>query len=174
MQATSMAIITALLLSLVVPGAVYAQQASNEATQDVARPLPDTFDPKRNALNDLQTALALAGQQHKRVLVDLGGSWCKACLELDQFFEQNPDLKQQRDAAFIWLKVNVSEENKNDELVKKLPWFIGYPHWFVLDENGKVLHTSFAQDTREDLQAFLTKWGGNQTSPERENAGSAQ
>ncbi|HEX7646238.1 MAG TPA: hypothetical protein VF450_02375, partial [Noviherbaspirillum sp.] len=98
----------------------------------------------------------------------------KACLELDQFFEQNPDLKQQRDAAFIWLKVNVSEENKNDELVKKLPWFIGYPHWFVLDENGKVLHTSFAQDTREDLQAFLTKWGGNQTSPERENAGSAQ
>lgn len=42
------------------------------------------------------------------------------------------------------MKVNYSPENKNEEFLSNYPKIQGYPHFFVLDENGKLLHS---QDT---------------------------
>jgi thiol:disulfide interchange protein len=151
-----------IMLSIVSASVAHVAAIANDATvtthRAVESELPQKFDPKRNALGDLQTAINLAAEGHKRILIDVGGDWCEGCRELDLFFEGNSDLRAKRDNAFVWLKVNVSDENKNEPLIKKFPWFFGYPHWFVLDENGKVLHSSFAKGTRQEFEEYLVEW----------------
>ena len=84
---------------------------------------------------------------------------------MDRFFAANPDLKALRDARFVWLKVHYSKENPNEALLARWPKVAGYPHLFVVDADGRVLHS---KDTSEleagktyDLPAFrkfLTEW----------------
>ena len=74
-------------------------------------------------------------------------------------------LDASADASFVWLKVNFSKENPNQTLLARWPKVAGYPHLFVLDAEGQVLHS---QDTGlleagkdYDLaafRAFLTNW----------------
>jgi hypothetical protein len=61
--------------------------------------------------------------------------------------------------------VNVSPENENKAVLSRYPEIKGYPHLFVLEEDGELLHS---QDTSPlelgasyDLQklfTFLRKW----------------
>jgi hypothetical protein len=63
------------------------------------------------------------------------------------------------------VKVNFSEENKNEKVLSRYPKIEGYPHIFVLEKNGKLLHS---QDTgllesgdhhdHDKVLAFLKKW----------------
>lgn len=109
-----------------------------------ARDLPQKFDPNRDAAADLATSLALAKAQGKRVLVDVGGEWCAWCHIMDRFFAANNEARSLRDVNYVWLKVNWSKENKNDAVLSQWPKITGYPHLFVLDANGTLLHS---QDT---------------------------
>jgi hypothetical protein len=62
--------------------------------------------------------------------------------------------------------VNFSPDNENKAFLSRYPKVAGYPHLFVLDKTGKLLHS---QDTallesgksysRERMKAFLLKWG---------------
>jgi hypothetical protein len=64
-----------------------------------------------------------------------------------------------------------SPENQNEEVLSKYPKIPGYPHLFVLDKNGKLIHsqdTSELEDGRksynlEKFTAFLKEWA----APER-------
>lgn len=130
-----------------------------------AQTLPERFDPARDAARDLRTAQALAKAQGKRVLVDVGGEWCAWCHIMDRFFDANPELRAQRDANFVWVKVNYSSANRNAALLSRWPNVAGYPHLFVLDAAGTLLRS---QDTgeleegqgysRERFAAFLERW----------------
>ena len=63
------------------------------------------------------------------------------------------------------MKINYSEENKNEKFLSQYPKVDGYPHFFVLDKNGKLL---YSQNTgllekeksydREKFMTFLKKW----------------
>src|SRR5262245_33422151 len=68
--------------------------------------LPVKFEPSRDAARDVETALQTARATGKRVLVEIGGEWCSWCHIMDRFFAANPELKDLRDAKFVWLKVN--------------------------------------------------------------------
>lgn len=114
------------------------------AAATVAQSLPHKFDPARDAADDLAVAMAQAKAQGKRVLVDVGGEWCSWCHILDRFIAANADVRSLRDEGFVWLKVNWSKENKNEALLSRWPKIVGYPHLFVLDGDGKLLHS---QDT---------------------------
>lgn len=128
-------------------------------------PLPWRFEPARDAEADVATALRMARATRRRVLVEVGGEWCKWCHIMDRFFAANPEIKKIRDANFIWLKVNFSKENKNEALLARWPKVAGYPHLFVLDASGRVLRS---QDTAEleagqdydpvAFRAFLVEW----------------
>lgn len=130
-----------------------------------AQSLPAKFDPARDAAADVATAAAQAKAQGKRVLVDVGGEWCAWCHILDRFVDANADVRSLRDANYVWVKVNWSKENKNEALLSRWPKIQGYPHLFVLDGEGKLLHS---QDTgtlesgkdydRAKLLAFLKAW----------------
>ena len=123
------------------------------------------FDPARDATRDLETALQLARAHRRRVLVEVGGEWCVWCHILDRFFAANPDLTRIRDANFVWLKVNFSNQNPNVALLDRWPKVAGYPHLFVLDADGRVLQsqdTSLLEAGKSydpiAFRAFLVDW----------------
>ena len=145
------------LLSIVAFAASMAAAASD---------LPLKFDPKRDAAQDLAVALQLATTQGKRVLVDVGGEWCSWCHIMDRFFASNAQARALRDANYVWLKVNWSKENKNEALLSKWPKIDGYPHLFVLDADGRLVHsqdTSLLEEGKgydaAKFIAFLRQWG---------------
>jgi thiol:disulfide interchange protein len=130
-----------------------------------AQPLPDRFDPKRDPEADLAAALAKAKAEGRRVIVDVGGEWCAWCRILDRFFDAHADLDALRTSRYVWLKVNFSKENENRAFLARWPKVAGYPHLFVLDADGRLLHS---QDTGElesgksydpaKMRAFLERW----------------
>jgi thioredoxin-related protein len=125
------------------------------------------FDPKRDAAKDIANAVALARKQNKRIILDVGGEWCGWCKKLDKFFETDKEVAAILKKSFIVVKVNFSPENENKAVLSKYPEIKGYPHLFVLDKEGKLLHS---QDTglletgdhhdHDKVMAFLTKWAG--------------
>jgi thioredoxin-related protein len=130
-------------------------------------PAREKFDPKRDAAKDISNAVALAKKQNKRILLDVGGEWCGWCHKLDNFFLTDKGAGKLLKEKFIVVKVNFSPENKNEAVLSKYPPIKGYPHLFVLDKGGKLLHS---QDTglletgdhhdHDKVMAFLKKWGG--------------
>ena len=135
------------------------------ATQARAQALPETFDPKRDPAADLAAALRMAKADGKRVIVDVGGEWCSWCHILDRFFAGNAELDALRRSRYVWLKVNWSRENENRAFLARWPKVAGYPHLFVLDADGKLVHS---QDTgalergkgydEAKMRAFLTRY----------------
>lgn len=127
---------------------VLAQKAASpkpavsvKAAREAAR---EKFDPLRDPAADLQIAMAAAQKHGRRIILDVGGEWCHWCRTIDQYFSANPDLAKLRDDNFVWMKVNMSEENENKAFLSTYPEIKGYPHLFVLDSDGKFLHS---QDT---------------------------
>jgi thioredoxin-related protein len=127
------------------------------------------FDPKRNPNHDLDSAIVLAKQSGRHILLDVGGEWCKWCHFLDSFFERNADVEGFLHKNYLVVKINFSPENKNEAFLSKFPKVAGYPHFFVLDSDGKLLHS---QDTgalengseknpghdHDKVLAFLKEW----------------
>jgi thiol:disulfide interchange protein len=121
-----------------------------------AADLPSKFDPTRDAARDVESALALAKAQGKRVIVDVGGEWCSWCHVLDRVIAANDDVRDTLAMSFVWLKVNYSKQNENAAVLQRWPRVAGYPHLFVLDVNGVVVAS---QDTEllEDGRSYNKK-----------------
>jgi thioredoxin-related protein len=106
----------------------------------------EKFDPTRDAVKDIAEAVGVATKENKRILLDVGGEWCIWCHKLDRFFDEHKDVADFLHANYTVVKVNYSKENKNEKLLSTYPPVKGYPHLFVLDNTGKLLHS---QDTGE-------------------------
>jgi len=106
----------------------------------------EKFDPKRDPDQDLRVAMDIASKAGKRILLDVGGEWCIWCRKLDKFFQDNKDVSEFLHKNYIVVKVNWSKENKNEKFLSNYPAVKGYPHLFVLDSKGKLVHS---QDTGE-------------------------
>jgi thioredoxin-related protein len=130
-----------------------------------AADLPDEFDPARDAAADVAHAVAVAKTQGKRVIVDVGGEWCSWCHILDRFIAANDDVRTLVVRDYVWVKVNYSKENRNERFLSRWPKISGYPHLFVLDADGALVHS---QDTgvleagngydKGRFIAFLKRW----------------
>ena len=146
-------------------GVLLASRSASALTE--SSPLPTRFDPARDPARDLETALRMARATRRRVLAEVGGEWCTWCHIMDRFFAANPDLAKIRDANFIVLKINFSKENQNQAFLSRWPKVAGYPHFFVLDANGRLLHsqdTSVLEAANDydptAFRAFLLQWSG--------------
>lgn len=147
---------------------VYAQSKALDALKDSNKVYENErakFDPKTNPEKDLQKAIKTAGSLNKRILLDVGGEWCIWCHRVDYFFLKNKDILNLLDDNFIVLKVNYSEDNKNEKFLSKYPKVAGYPHFFILDKDGKILHSQNTGDleqgkgySREKMLNFLNEW----------------
>lgn len=123
------------------------------------------YDPHSNAAKDIQDAVAEARRTGKRVLLEVGGEWCVWCHRMDRYFEENPKLLELRERNFITVKINFSPANENKKVLSAYPEIQGYPHIFVLDTDGKFLHSQNTGDLESDKSydlerfiAFLKKW----------------
>lgn len=129
--------------------------------------LPTAFDESREPQKDLVLAMKIAKKEKKRILLDVGGEWCIWCKRLDQFLKENEDLSSILQKHFVIVKVNYSKDNKNEKFLSKYPKVAGYPHIFVLDKKGKLLHSQNTAELEEGkgyshkaILKFLNKWKG--------------
>lgn len=123
------------------------------------------FDPTRNPYDDLKSTIDLAQSTNKRIILDVGGEWCIWCHRIDAFIENSKDIKSLINENFVVLKINYSKENKNEKFLSQYPIIEGYPHFFVLDTDGKLLHSQNTGELEKDKDydkekfiSFLNKW----------------
>ena len=132
------------------------------------------YDPERDAAADIAAAVAEARRSKRHVLIEVGGKWCGWCHRLDDYLKRHRKLNALLERNFVMVKVNYSPENENEEVLSGYPEVAGYPHFFVLDGQGKLLHS---QDTAElekgksyharRFKRFLTRWGPRGSGPAR-------
>jgi len=145
-----------------------AASEQTPAAADVGA-LNGRFDPARDPAADLAMAQAEAGRTGKRIMLDVGGEWCSWCHLLDAFIEGDSEIRSLRDTKYVWVKVNYSEDNENAAFLSQYPAIRGYPHLFVLDADGKLLHSQFTGELEADkgqskgynrarFLAFLQAW----------------
>ncbi|MCW8935497.1 MAG: thioredoxin family protein [Gammaproteobacteria bacterium] len=161
------------LLILILPFNLPAVLAS---TNPLIQSLPiysTQYNVKQDAFKDGAAAVKLATSSKRRILIELGGDWCKWCHKMDDFFDNNPDIKQKLHETFVMLKINVSDENDNAKFLEPFPKPLGYPHMYVSEFNGSVLWSQdtaeFLKDgnyTRESFLAFFERWNIKNKSPE--------
>jgi len=123
------------------------------------------YDPKRDAAQDIREAAAEAKRTNRRVLLEVGGEWCSWCHHMDDFFAAHPDLTSVRDKTFVTVKINFSEENPNKEVLARYSEIAGYPHLFVLDSDGTLVHSQDTSPLEESksynldrFTTFLAYW----------------
>ncbi len=123
------------------------------------------FDPNRNPDEDLKAAVAFAKLNNKMIILDVGGEWCIWCHRIDDFMKRTEEVKSLLDKHFVVVKINYSKENKNEKFLSKYPAIEGYPHFFVLDGDGKLLHSQNTGELERDKDydkdkfvSLLKKW----------------
>jgi thioredoxin-related protein len=149
-----------LVTAILAPTAILAQ-----GEVAAKKPVREQFDPKRDPEKDIAAAVVVAKKQNKRIILDIGGEWCPWCHKLDNFFLEQKDVAEFLHKNYVVVKVNYSQENKNEKTISKYGVVKGYPHLFVLEKDGKLLHS---QDTglletgdhhdHDKVFEFLKKW----------------
>jgi thioredoxin-related protein len=146
------------LFFFIISLSAFAQTAEVESKRE-------KFDPNKDPFFDLKNIVVKAQEENKRIILDVGGEWCIWCHRLDAFIDSNDEIKNLLSENYFIMKVNFSPENKNEKFLEQYPKIKGYPHMFVLDSDGKFLHS---QDTgllekeksydKEKIMAFLKEW----------------
>jgi thiol:disulfide interchange protein len=118
------------------------------------------YDPKRDAEKDINEAVVEARRTGKNVLVQVGGDWCGWCHIMDKFYENNAELLALRKQNFILVKVNFSQQNENQKALSRYPKIPGFPHIFILNQEGELLHSKNTGELESgksyDLAKFLS------------------
>jgi len=137
------------------------QSETKQAVYTVGR-----YDPEAEPTVDLAATVKQAQAEHKRIILQVGGKWCQFCHRLDAFIRRTPSVAAGMHDGFLIMKVSFTQgENENEEFLGQYPNVAGYPHWYVLESDGTLLHS---QDTskiqkgnnysEDKLLAFIDKW----------------
>jgi thioredoxin-related protein len=133
------------------------------------------YNPKANAEKDIAEAIAQAKAQHKFVLIQAGGNWCKWCLEFARFIKADRQIDSVINVGYIVYHLNYSEENENHTTFSKLgyPQRFGYPVFIILNGDGERIHTQnseYLEDRsgsydKNKVQSFLEMWSPHALDP---------
>jgi len=123
------------------------------------------YDDQRDPFQDAASALSLAKETNRQVLIEIGGNWCTWCHKMDDFLAKNPDVYQALHSQYVLLKINVSDSNENNDFMESLPPVLGYPHMYVSTAQGKMILSKDTAEllndnnySREQWLGFLSKW----------------
>ena len=157
----------ALLAALVLTGTLCAcARADDAAGLPADLPAYSTrFDASRNAEADFAAALKSAAENHRRVLVMVGGDWCVWCFLLDRHLRADPEAARLMYSGFEMLRVYYNDDNKNEAFLKRFPDFTMFPHFFVVETDAQVLASVpadiFISDAKYNtalIRAFVDRW----------------
>ncbi|MEO6405233.1 MAG: thioredoxin family protein [Ferruginibacter sp.] len=133
------------------------------------------YDPNANAEKDIEAAIKKARAEHKYVLIQGGGNWCKWCIEFARLVKADPKLDSVMKSSFVWYHLNWSKENENKKMFSKFgyPQRFGFPVFIILNEKGERLNTQnseYLEDgkssyNRAKVQAFLEMWSPRALNP---------
>lgn len=125
----------------------------------------DVYGEERDVEEDLKMTTARAASEKKRILLQVGGDWCGWCKRLTAFIESEAPVRSSLEKNYLLMKVTWTQKQPNEAFLSKYPKIVGYPHLFVLDADGNLLHS---QDTspleegsgynQERVLAFLEDW----------------
>jgi thioredoxin 1 len=127
-----------------------------------------SYNENADPLAEIRDAIATAGREHKRIILDFGGNWCGDCLVLDYYFHQQPNATLLT-ANFILVDIDIGHMDKNVDVAEKyeVPLTKGVPALAVLDSHGRLLYSQkngeFEKMRRMDpnsVTSFLTQWKG--------------
>ncbi len=148
--------------SLIIAGCCLALLAATPRQAD----RPPLYDPLADPYEDLRNTIVEAQEAGKNILLNIGGDWCGWCYILDQYINDNDDVRELFEANFVVLKVNMSPENRNEEFLAQYPRVIAYPYFFVLAADGSFLHAQRTGPLEEGrsydkakMMGFLREWG---------------
>lgn len=126
---------------------------SNLQASQISSELPvysRIYDARRSPNADGRDALKLAQKTNRKVLIEVGGDWCSWCHIMDRFIKAHPNVESRLHETFVVLKVNVSDVNDNAEFIAAFPPPRGYPHMYITDSTGTILHSQDTANFRED------------------------
>lgn len=145
-----------LLISLLLSIACYAQDEKK------------LYNPSADAEKDIAAAVKKARDEHKFVLIQAGGNWCKWCIEFERFSHADAQIDSVLQSAFVCYHLNMSKENKNKKLFAKYGFAqrFGFPVFIILNGEGKMIHTqnsAYLEDgkksyDKEKVKEFLEMW----------------
>jgi thioredoxin 1 len=165
MRATSKFITLAALTCALLTG---CRQAPEE-TAEMEEPGHAVIYPDgAQAKQDIAAALAQAGKEKKRVLLDFGGNWCGDCQVLQIYFH-TPANRALLERNYVVVPVNVGRYDENLDLAAKygIPLARGVPALAVLDASGQLVYSqhnaefeSMGKVDPASVTAFLLQWKG--------------
>ncbi len=136
---------------------------------------PNLYNPSANAKEDMAMAIKQAKAENKQVLLQIGGNWCKWCIEFNRFCKADNQIDSLLNLDYVVYHLNYSKENKNEEILQSLkyPQRFGFPVFVVLDADGNMVHTensSYLEDgksySKDKIIAFLKNWNRAALLPE--------
>ena len=123
------------------------------------------YAPTADPAKDLAALAQQTKQDGRRIMLVVGGEWCGWCHTLERYLKENAEIGALWSKSFATLKINMSPENRNEAFLKQYPRIPGYPHLYVLEKDGKLLHSqgtaeleSGSSYSADKMRAFLTKW----------------
>ncbi len=131
------------------------------------------YDPDADPAAELEVAAAEARASGRRIILVVGGEWCSWCHILDRFVKGDPAIHALWDRHYVTLKVHWDPDQPNAAFLGQYPEIPGYPHIFVLDGDGRLLHSQNTAELEsgrsyspELVRAFLTRWAPPGTGAE--------
>jgi hypothetical protein len=83
----------------------------------------------------------------------------------------NADVQAAWASAFVAIKVNFSPENRNSAFLGRYPAIPGYPHIFVLEKTGALLHSQNTAELEQGssyskaaMTQFVEKWRSRESA----------
>lgn len=123
------------------------------------------YDPVRDPLADAQAAFALAAKTGRRVLIEVGGDWCRWCHVLDRLLAREPELADRLHCAFVVLKLAIDEDHDAAAVLGVYPTPDGYPYLYAVRADGALLHAQDAVGFLDNgdysaprVAAFVDRW----------------
>ncbi|MEQ8768065.1 MAG: thioredoxin family protein, partial [Planctomycetota bacterium] len=123
-----------LVLLAMLPGTAFAQEAEKPQKKDL-------YDEDADATQQIAEAVAKAGRDERRVLIQWGADWCGWCHLLSGTFEKDPKVRQKLLYEYEHIHVDVDRKEHLEVAEKYGAKFKddGVPYLTILDSKGDVV-----------------------------------
>ena len=100
-----------------------------------------TYDKNSDPHKDLSQAVQKAKKHNKKILLVVGGDWCRWCGTLDNFLDDHSEVASSFYGSFEVVKVYYGKgvNKATVAFLKQLPPLKGTPHFYILDAKMKLL-----------------------------------
>lgn len=141
----------------------YAQeQKAPKSMAQLAKPYNESLD----GMVQIKEAIAKADAEGKNVICQVGGNWCKWCLWFADYITTEEEIAKTVADNFVYIHVNYSPKNKNEEAMK---FFgnpkMGYPFFVVINGKGEILTVQESGSleegqgyNKEKVLGFFNSW----------------